>query len=131
MPSVVGEPASVGEFMAQFIVDVGCSWNAPKTLSLRTHLEFPVLFLDPDGKALDRVTALEGDVKIRAAVSPFDGETAFHFYGDGTHSILDKNANDIHMFINGHTDQSTRREDWTPRKSMKVPSYRLDTLLQK
>lgn len=119
-----------GNPLTQFIVDVGCSWNATKTLPLRTLLGLPVLFIDPDGDALDRVPALEGDVKVRGALSTFNGETSFHFYGDGTHSILTINTKDIHKFIGGHTGEPARREDWLPRKSISVPCYRLDTLLQ-
>lgn len=114
-----------------FIVDVGTSWNALRTIPLRDRFGLPVLFIEPDAEALARVPANEGDICLNAAITSFDGVTKFFFYQDGTHSLLETNLADIHKYIDGHTGKAAVQADWTSSRTINVPCFRLDTVLER
>ncbi len=112
-----------------YIVDVGCSTNAMRTMGLRNLFGIPVVFIDPDSVALEQIDAAPRDIKVAAAITSFDGEALFHYYQDGTHSLLETNKAEIHKFIDGHTGQPAKIEDWTARKSEYVSCFTLRTLI--
>lgn len=114
-----------------FIVDVGTSWNALRTIPLRDKFGLPVLFIEPDAEALARVPANVDDICLNAAITSFDGETKFFFYKDGTHSLLETNLPEIHKYIDGHTGKAAAQEDWTSSRSIDVPCFRLETVLER
>ena len=112
-----------------YIVDVGCASNAMRTMGLRDLFGIPVLFIDPDSAALEQIDAAPRDIKVAAAITSFDGEALFHYYQDGTHSLLETNKVEIHKYIDGHTGQPAKIEDWTARKSEYVQCFTLRTLI--
>jgi FkbM family methyltransferase len=114
-----------------FIVDVGTSRNALRTIPLRDRFGFPVLFIEPDAEALAQVPANFDDICLNAAITSFDGETKFFFYKDGTHSLLETNLPEIHKYIDGHTRKAAAKEDWTCSRSIDVPCFRLETVLER
>ena len=112
-----------------FIVDVGTSWNALRTIPLRDRFDLPVLFIEPDSEALAQIPANQNDIKLNAAITSYTGVAEFLFYQDGTHSLLKTNLEEIHKFIDGNTGTFATREEWTPRRSIEVPCFRLETVL--
>lgn len=116
--------------MNKYIIDVGTSHNAPRGIELRDTYGYPVVFIEPDKDALEQVAAREGDIKINAAITSYDGETEFNYYQQGTHSILKTNLEEIHKYIDGYSGTNATVENWTAWKSEKVKCYKLSTLLQ-
>lgn len=112
-----------------YIVDVGSSWNGVRTIGLRDKFSLPVIFIDPDFESLKRVNATTADIKVAAAITSYDGEALFHYYQDGTHSLLETNLEEVHKFIDGHTGQAAKIEDWTPQRSEVVQCLTLQTLM--
>ncbi len=100
-------------------------------MGLREKLGVPVLFVDPDATALERIDATPQDIKVAAAISSFDGEALFHFYQDGTHSLLETNKEEIHKYIDGHTGKPALLEEWTAKKSEFVQCFTLRTLVNR
>lgn len=87
------------------------------------------MFIEPDAKALAEVPAAEGDLKISAAITNFDGTADFYFYQDGTHSLLQTNLAEIHRYIDGYSGKPARVQDWTCREKIQVPCFTLHTLI--
>ncbi|MCG3769141.1 MAG: hypothetical protein JW384_00261 [Nitrosomonadaceae bacterium] len=114
-----------------YIVDVGSSWNGVRTIGLRDKFSLPVIFIDPDFESLKRVNATTADIKVAAAITSYDGEALFHYYQDGTHSLLETNLEEVHKFIDGHTGQAAKIEDWTPQRSEVVQCLTLQTLMNR
>lgn len=115
--------------MKNYIIDVGTSHNAPRGIELRNQYNIPVIFIEPNTEALNRVPANHNDIKVNAAITNFDGEIDFNYYQDGTHSILETNLEEIHKYIDGYSGRNARVEDWTARKTEKVKCYQLRTLI--
>lgn len=111
------------------IIDVGTSWNALRTIPLRDRFGLPVLFIEPDVDALNRVPANPADICLNAAITSYDGIADFFFYQDGTHSLLETNLEEIHKYIDGQTGRSATRDDWTSSRSVSIPCFRLETVL--
>jgi FkbM family methyltransferase len=114
-----------------YIVDVGSSWSAVRTIALRDKFNLPVVFIDPDSESLARVDARATDIKVAAAITTYDGEALFHYYQDGTHSLLETNTDRVHEFIDGHTGQAAKVEDWTAKRSEIVECLTLRTLISR
>lgn len=114
-----------------YIVDVGSSWSAIRTIALRDKYNLPVVFIDPDSESLARVDARAIDIKVGAAITTYDGEALFHYYQDGTHSLLETNRDEVHRFIDGHTGQAAKMEDWTAQRSEIVECLTLRTLMSR
>jgi len=115
--------------MNQYIIDVGTSHNAPRGIELKKQYGYPVIFIEPNKEALDKVPLEENDIKINAAITSYDGETEFNYYQDGTHSILKTNLEEIHKYIDGYTGTNAKVKDWTAWKTEKVKCYKLNTLI--
>lgn len=114
----------------QYIIDVGTSYNAPRGIELRNELGYPVIFIEPNKEALDRVPANSNDIKINAAITSYDGEIEFNYYQDGTHSVLETNLDEIHKYIDGYSGVNARVEDWTAHKKEKVKCFKLSTIIK-
>jgi FkbM family methyltransferase len=117
--------------MKNFIIDVGTSHNAPRGIALREEYGYPVIFIEPNNEALNKVPAKDGDIKINVAITSYDGEIEFNFYQDGTHSILKANTEEIHKYIDGYSGKPGEVSKWTAWKTEKVPCLRLDTIIKK
>ena len=116
--------------LKKYIVDVGTSHNAPRGVELRNTYGYPVIFIEPNKDALDRVPANNDDVKINAAITSYDGETEFNFYQDGTHSVLKTNLEEIHKYVDGYSGTNAKVQDWTAWKTEKVKCFKLNTLIK-
>jgi len=114
-----------------FVIDVGTSSSAPRGKKLQKIYRCPALFIEPDSEALAKVSVSNGDIKVPAAISCFDGTTDFYMYQDGTHSILQTNLEQIHQYIDGYSGKPAKREDWTCRKKIRVDCFTLHTLVQR
>ena len=115
--------------MSQYIIDVGTSHNAPRGIELKKQYGLPVIFIEPNRSALDRVPAQSNDIKLNLAITSFDGEIEFNYYQDGTHSILETNLDEIHNYIDGYTGKNAIKEKWTAWKKEKVKCMRLDSII--
>jgi FkbM family methyltransferase len=115
--------------MNQYIIDVGTSYSAPRGIELKKQYRLPVIFIEPDKSALDRVPAQSNDIKLNLAITSFDGEIEFNYYQDGTHSILETNLDEIHKYIDGYTGRNAIKEKWTAWKKEKVKCMRLDSII--
>lgn len=115
--------------MKKFIIDVGTSHNAPRGLSLKRQYNCPVVFIEPNKSALDRVPSDESDIKINAAITSHDGEVEFNYYQDGTHSILETNLDEIHKYIDGYSGTYATIENWKSWKKEKVKCFKLSTII--
>ena len=115
--------------MNQYIIDVGTSYSAPRGIELKKQYRLPVIFIEPDKSALDRVPAQSNDIKLNLAVTSFDGEIEFNYYQDGTDSILETNLDEIHNYIDGYTGRNAIKEKWTAWKKEKVKCMRLDSII--
>ena len=113
--------------MNKYIIDVGTSHNAPRGLELKKQYGYPVIFIEANKQALDRVPSDEKDIKINAAITSYDGEVQFNYYQDGTHSILETNLEEIHKYIDGYSGFSAKVNDWTAWKIEKVKCFKLST----
>lgn len=116
--------------MNKYIIDVGTSHNAPRGLELKKQYGYPVIFIEANKQALDRVPSDEKDIKINAAITSYDGEVQFNYYQDGTHSILETNLEEIHKYIDGYSGFSAKVNDWTAWKIEKVKCFKLSTLIK-
>lgn len=105
--------------MNNYIIDVGTSHNAPRGLELKRKYPYPVIFIEPNKSALDRVPSEPKDIKLNVAVTSYDGEIDFNYYQDGTHSILETNLDEIHKHIDGYTGRNAIKEKWTSWKKEK------------
>ena len=114
-----------------YIVDVGSSWSAIRTIALRDKFNLPVVFIDPDSESLARVDARATDMKVAAAITTHDGEALFHYYQDGTHSLLEINIDEVPKYIDGHTGKTAKIEDWTAQRSEIVECLTLRTLISR
>jgi FkbM family methyltransferase len=117
--------------MNQYIIDVGTSYSAPRGIELKKQYGLPVIFIEPNKSALDRVPAQSNDIKLNLAVTSFDGEIEFNYYQDGTDSILETNLDEIHNYIDGYTGKNAIKEKWTAWKKEKVKCMRLDSIINK
>jgi FkbM family methyltransferase len=115
--------------MNQYIIDVGTSHNAPRGIQLKKQYGLPVIFIEPDKAALDRVPAESNDIKLNLAITSFDGEIEFNYYQEGTHSILETNLDEIHKYIDGYTGSNAVKEKWSAWKKEKVKCMRLDSVI--
>jgi len=116
--------------MNQYIIDVGTSHNAPRGIELKKQYGYPVIFIEPNKSALEKVPAESNDIKLNLAVTSFDGEIEFNYYQDGTHSILETNLNEIHKYIDGYTGKNAIKENWTAWKKENVKCMRLDSIIK-
>jgi FkbM family methyltransferase len=116
--------------MKQYIIDVGTSHNAPRSIELRNEYGYPVIFIEANKDALDKVPANNGDIKINAAITSYDGEVEFNYYQDGTHSILETNLEEIHKYIDGYSGTNATIENWTAWKKEKVKCYKLNSIIK-
>jgi FkbM family methyltransferase len=114
----------------QYIIDVGTSHNAPRGLELRNQYKCPVVFIEPNKQSLDRVPAIEGDIKINAAITSYDGEILFNYYQDGTHSVLETNLEEIHKYIDGYSGTNATVENWTAHRKENVKCYKLSSIIE-
>lgn len=117
--------------MNKYIIDVGTSYNAPKGIYLKQKYKCPVIFIEPDKDALDKVPCQKDDIKLNIAITSYDGEIEFKYYQTGTHSVLDTNINDIHKYIDGFTGKRADIKKWTAWKKEKVECLRLETVINK
>ena len=115
--------------MSQYILDVGASHGAPRGIELKKQYGLPVIFIEPNKSALDRVPAQSNDIKLNLAVTSFDGEIEFNYYQEGTDSILETNTDEIHKYIDGCTGKNAIKEKWTAWKKEKVKCVRLDSII--
>jgi FkbM family methyltransferase len=116
--------------MNQYILDVGTSYGAPRGIELKKQYGLPVIFIEPNKSALDRVPAQSNDIKLNLAVTSFDGEIEFNYYQEGTDSILETNLDEIHKYIDGCTGRTAIKETWTAWKKEKVKCMRLDSIIK-
>lgn len=116
--------------MKRYIIDVGTSHNAPRGIELRDKYHYPVIFIEPNKEALDKVPSNNDDIKVNAAITSHDGEIEFNYYQDGTHSILKTNLEEIHKYIDGYSGTNARIQDWTAWKVEKVKCFKLSTLIK-
>lgn len=116
--------------MNQYIIDIGTSHNAPRGIELKKEYGYPVIFIEPNKEALDRVPSEEGDIKVNAAITSYDGEIEFNYYQDGTHSVLKTNLEEIHKYIDGYSGTNAKIKDWTAWKIEKVKCFKLSTLVE-
>jgi FkbM family methyltransferase len=116
--------------LKKYIIDVGTSHNAPRGIQLRNEYGYPVIFIEPNKNALDRVQSNSNDIKINAAITSYDGEIEFNYYQDGTHSILETNLEEIHKYIDGYSGTNATIENWTAWKKEKVKCYKLNSIIK-
>ena len=116
--------------MKKFIIDVGTSHNAPRGIKLKKELNLPVIFIEPNESSLNQVPIDDGDIKINAAITSYDGEVEFNYYQDGTHSILETNLEEIHKFIDGYSGTYATVDNWKSWKKEKVKCHKLSTLIK-
>jgi len=116
--------------LKRYILDIGTSHNAPRGIELRNTYGYPVIFIEPNKDALDRVPANNDDIKVNAAITSYDGEIEFNFYQDGTHSVLKTNLEEIHKYIDGYSGTNAKVQDWTAWKIEKVKCFKLNTLIK-
>ena len=116
--------------MKKYIIDVGTSHNSPRGIQLKQQYACPVVFIEPNKDALDRVPGDSSDIKINAAITTYDGEVEFNYYQDGTHSVLETNLVEIHKYIDGYSKTNARVEEWTAWKKENVKCYKLSTLIR-
>lgn len=112
------------------IIDVGTSWNAPRSKELKAQYNLPVIMIEPDTDAFNRVQCSSDDIKLNIAINTYDGLTEFNFYQEGTHSILKSNLDEIEYYIDGYSGKSATKENWTAKKVLVVPCLRLDTIIK-
>lgn len=115
--------------MNNYIIDVGTSHNAPRGLELKREYGYPVIFIEPNKSALDRVPSQPEDIKLNVAITSYDGDIEFNYYQDGTHSVLETNLDEIHKYIDGYSGTNAVKKKWTAWKKEKVKCMRLDTII--
>jgi FkbM family methyltransferase len=116
--------------LKKYIIDVGTSHNAPRGIELKKEYGYPVIFIEPNKEALDRVPSEKNDIKINAAITSYDGEIEFNYYQDGTHSVLKTNLEEIHKYVDGYSGTNAKVQDWTAWKIEKVKCYKLSSLIK-
>lgn len=116
--------------LKKYIIDVGTSHNAPRGIELKKEYGYPVVFIEPNKEALNKVPADLLDIKINAAITSYDGEIEFNYYQDGTHSVLKTNLEEIHKYIDGYTGTNADIKNWTAWKTEKIKCYKLSSLIK-
>jgi FkbM family methyltransferase len=116
----------------RYIIDVGSSWNGHVTKKWKEDNKSsdPIIFIEPDKWAFDKLRGDTPDIKLNIAVALEDGHVEFNYYQEGTHSILKTNVDEVHKFIDGYTNMPAKKESWIANKVEKVPCKRLDTLVK-
>jgi FkbM family methyltransferase len=111
------------------IVDVGCSYNAPRGKYLKEKLGLPCIFIDPDLAALSQLNVTNEDLRLNIALGNKNSLSKLYCYQEGTHSVLETNLNDISKYIDGYTGKSANLKDWTAKEEIFIPSLTIDTLI--
>jgi FkbM family methyltransferase len=112
------------------IIDVGAHADGTDGKSRKRETGYPVIYFEPDFDPFSRLQISPNDIKLPMIVGSRDGVMPFHFYQDGTHSVLETNLEQINQYVDGFTGNPARVEDWTARCTMFLPSIRLDTLMR-
>jgi FkbM family methyltransferase len=114
----------------KYIIDVGSSSDGGHGLDMSKRTGIPVIFIEPNKEALDKLKSNENDIKLNLAITSYDGEVEFNYYQEGTHSILETNLDEIHKFIDGYSGRNADPKDWVARKKEIVKCCKLSTIIK-
>jgi FkbM family methyltransferase len=123
---------SIGKSQGNFnkcIIDIGCSYNAPRGKLIKKLLKLPCIYIDPDLSALAMLKVEAEDLLLNVAIGEKNRLSKLFCYQEGTHSLLQTNLNDINKYIDGYTGKSALIKDWTPKEEIYVPTLTIDSIV--
>lgn len=111
------------------IIDVGCYHNGVRGKLLKEKSNLPVIFIDANQDALNKLEIQDNDIKICAALSNRSGITKFNIYPyDETNSICDTNLDNASAWIIDNRKSTV--EEWTPKEIRMVPMLCLADIIE-